>query len=147
MSQPPPENLMDWSKAALANEVERLRAITREHAEQIADAPHSGGDLVDVVGDPHAHGGVVLDIRDAVLMDTMDVALVDTKQDDEVPAMMLLLGGRVNYQTRRTKQAYLFGPDGAAALTTELAGLAARAGGLFAREFRRLFDERMSELP
>jgi hypothetical protein len=146
VSQPPPENLMDWPKARLASEVARLRAILREHAEVPAEPPRSGGDMVDVAGDPHARGGVVLDMRESVLMDYLDVALVDTKQDD-APAMMLVIAGRVNYQTRRAKQAYLFGADGAAALVTQLAGLAARAGGAFGDEFRRLFDERMTELP
>jgi hypothetical protein len=147
VSQPPPENLMDWPKGQLASEVARLRAILREHAEVPADPPRSGGDMVDVAGDPHARGGVVLDMRESVLMDYLDVALVDTKHEDDTPAMMLVIEGRVNYQTRRVKQAYLFGADGAAALVTQLAGLAARAGGAFADEFRRLFDERMTELP
>lgn len=143
---PPPENLMDWPKVQLAKEVARLRAIVREHAETPADAPRSGGGLVDVAGDPYARGGVVLDVRAAVLMDSLDVALVDTKQGDK-PAMMMVIEGRVNYQTRRTKQAFLFGADGAAALTTQLAGLAARAGGPFADEFKRTFDERMADMP
>ena len=137
---------MLWTKQNLAKEVARLRAVMREHATEVADEPTSGGDIIDVAGDPHARGGALLDARKAVLMDSVDVVLVDTKQDER-PIMMLLLEGRVNYQTRRAKQAYLFDADGAAAIVTQLAGLAARAGGQFAREFQQAFDHRMSEMP
>jgi hypothetical protein len=137
---------MEWSKAKLAREVERLRAITREHAERVADEPTSGGHMIDVAGDPFARGGVMLDARDAVLMDSMDVCLVDTKQD-ETPVMMLVIEGRVNYQLRRISQAYLFDADGAAAFCTQLAGLAARAGRRFASEFQEAFEQRMRDLP
>jgi hypothetical protein len=146
MSQPPPENLMEWPKAKLASEVTRLRAIMREHADQPQDAASSGGGLVDVAGDPHARGGVVLDARGAVLLDMVDVSLIDTKQGDD-PAMFMLLGGRVNFETRRTSQAFMFGADGAAGLATELIGLAGRAGGNFMDEFKQAFDDRMREMP
>ena len=146
MTKPPPENLMEWPKATLAKEVARLRAIMREHGAEVADAPHSGGDMADVAGDPYARGGVVLDARKAVLMESLDVCLVDTKQDEK-PIMMMVLEGRVNYETRRTKQAYLFGADGAAALATQLVALAGRAGGAFMAEFQGAFEERMAEMP
>ena len=146
MSKPPPENLMEWTKIDLAKELTRLRAILREHAGEVADEPHSGGGMIDVAGDPYARGGVMLDSRKAVLMDAIDVCLVDTKQDEK-PIMMLVIDGRVNYQNRRTTQAYLFGADGAAGLVTQLAALAARAGGAFQAEFKESFDQRMEELP
>jgi hypothetical protein len=137
---------MQWGKAALAKEVARLRAILYEAADREHDPATSGGGITDVAGDPHARGGVVLDARGAVLMDQLDVSLVDTKQDEK-PAMMMLIGGRVNYETRRISQGYLFGPDGAAALATQLVGLAARAGGPFMTEFQESFEKRMGELP
>jgi hypothetical protein len=118
----------------------------REHADREHDAATSGGGMVDVAGDPYARGGVVLDARGAVLMDYVDVALMDTKQGDK-PIMFMVLEGRVNYEARRTSQAFMFGPDGAAGLATQLIGLAARAGGEFMSEFKRLFEERMEELP
>jgi hypothetical protein len=146
MSKPPPTNLMDWPKARLATEVARLRAIMYEHAEQPADPPTSGGGLVDVAGDPHARGGVVIDARKSVLMDEIDVSLVDTKYD-EPPRMVMLLHGRVNFTDRRARQLYMFGADGAAALATQLVALAGRAGGEFAAEFRAAFEQRMEEMP
>jgi hypothetical protein len=146
MTKPPPENLMDWPKGELAKEVARLRAILREHSDRSHDDARSGGGMVDVAGDPHARGGVVLDSRGAVLMDEIDVALVDTKRDDR-PAMMMVLGGRVNMETRRTSQAFMFGADGAAGLATELVALAGRAGDEFAAEFKVAFEQRMKEMP
>jgi hypothetical protein len=146
MSKPPPADLMDWPKADLARELARLRAILREHAGEVADEPHSGGEMIDVAGDPYARGGVMLDSRKAVLMDYLDVCLVDTKQDEK-PIMMLVIEGRVNYQNRRTKQAYLFDADGAAALATQLIGLAGRAGDPFMSEFKATFEERLEKMP
>jgi hypothetical protein len=143
MTRPPPENLMNWPKAELAKEVARLRAINREFAERNHDDATSGGEMVDI---PHARGGVVLDARGAVLMEELEVCLVDTKQG-EAPAMFMVIQGRVNYETRRTKQAFLFGADGAAALATQLVGLAGRAGGDFAAVFQAAFVERMGEMP
>jgi hypothetical protein len=146
MAKPPPDDLMEWPKGELAKEVARLRAILYERADREHDPATSGGGMVDTTGDPHARGGVLLDARGAVLMDKLDVSLVDTKQD-KVPAMMMLIGGRVNFETRRISQAYLFGPDGAAAVATQLVGLAARAGGPFMTEFQESFEKRMEELP
>jgi hypothetical protein len=142
----PPANLMDWPKGKLAQEVERLRAVLREHSERSHDDARSGGGMVDVAGDPHARGGVVLDTRQAVLMESIDVCLVDTKRD-EAPAMMMVLEGRVNMTTHRTSQAYLFGADGAAGLATELVALAGRAGDRFAAEFKTAFEQRMDQMP
>ena len=146
MSKPPPDDLMQWSKAALVKELGRLRAVMREHAEQPHGPATSGGDMVDVAGDPYARGGVMLDARGAVLMETIDVSLIDTDPGTP-PAMFLLLGGRVNFETRRVSQAYMFGADGAAGLATQLIALAGRAGGDFLAEFKQAFAERMGELP
>jgi hypothetical protein len=145
MAKPPPDDLMEWPKGELAKEVARLRAILYEHAERAHDPATSGGGITDVAGDPYARGGAVLDARGAVLMDRLDVSLVDTKQS-ETPAMMMLIGGRVNFETRRISQGYLFGPDGAAALATQLVGLAGRAGGPFMTEFKESFEKRMEEM-
>ena len=120
------ENLMEWPKATLAKEVARLRAIMREHGQEVADAPHSGGDMADVAGDPYAarrgrpgrpQGGA----------DGVAGCLPGYTKQDEKPIMMMVLEGRVNYETRHTKQAYLFGADGAAALATHARG-AGRTG-------------------
>jgi hypothetical protein len=147
MSGPPPANLMDWPKAELAKEVARLRAVLHEHSNQPADDPTSGGGLVDIAGDPFARGGVVIDTRKAVLLDKLDVTLIDPKRPRDPPAMAMLMQGRVNMTTSRTRQLYLFGPDGAAGLVTELVTLAARAGGDFEARFKESFDQRMDDMP
>lgn len=138
----PPE-LKSWSKRQLIREVERLRAITREHAESRGDEPIAdGGDLVDVAGDPHARGGVILDARNAILLDHVDVSLIDTKRDEAL-ALALLLQGRINFRDDRAQQLYLLNEDGAAAIVTQLLGLAQRIGP----EFERRFTERIEALP
>lgn len=153
MSGPPPDDLKAWSKNDLIRELRRLRAVMREHAERPGDDPRerqAPDAIVDVAGDPHAHGGALVDARSAVLMDGMEVVLIDTKQDAPV-AMMMMLRGRVNYSRDRAEHAYLFGPDGAAALVTELMMLAGRAGAggqphgrAFAEQFRADLERRMA---
>lgn len=137
MSGPPPD-LEQWSKRQLIREVERLRAILHEHADRRHDdAPDRSGGFVDVAGDPFARGGAVLDTRGAVLMETVDVVLVDTAPALPGPAaLMLTLGGRVNMERRHSSVAYLMPTDGAAAICSQLVGLAQRAGGNFRTEFR-----------
>lgn len=152
MSEPPPDDLKAWSKNDLIRELRRLRAVMREHAEQpgsdprAAQAPNAS---IDVAGDPHAKGGVMLDARSAVLMDGMEVILMDTKAD-EPPRMFLVLRGRVNYSHDRVEHAYMYGADGAAAIVSQHIGLASRAAQhdeRFGDEFMRSLDERMENLP
>lgn len=149
----PPDNLMDWPKRELIREVERLRAVMREHAEQV-NPSHSGGGTVDVAGDPYALGGVIIDARGAVVMDECEVVLVDTKKDDEPVAMILRLKGRINYSEDRADTAYFINGDGAAAICSEIFALAKRAadrggedGLRFAAEFQAAFEHRMKEIP
>jgi hypothetical protein len=144
MTKPPSENLMDWSKAELIKELERLRAVLREHAVREHDPARSGGDSVG--GSPYGRGDSLLDTREAVLLEYNEVILVDTKQD-EMPVVALILEGRVNYTTRRAKQMYLFNTDGAAAIIVQLLGLGARAGGDFATQLKADIEQRMDELP
>ena len=156
MSSPPPDDLKAWTKNDLVREVRRLRAIMREHTERRGDDPReqatTGAAITDVAGDPYAAGGAILDTRSTVLLDGVEVALVDTKRDEGV-AMLLALEGRVNYAHDRVEHAYLFGPDGAAGLVSELVALAARASGgpehgqRFAAEFQVELDRRMREQP
>jgi hypothetical protein len=146
----PPE-LKDWSKNNLIREVQRLRAVMREHAEQVSPS-HSGGGVVDVAGDPHAKGGALIDARGAVLLDSSEVVLVDTKKDEPV-AMILRLAGRINYSAERADTAYFINTDGAAAIVSQIVGLAARAahaddhGARFAEQFQTDLNRRMEELP
>jgi hypothetical protein len=154
MSQPPPENLMDWPKSKLAKEVARLRALVREHSERPGDDPRVAATTGAMIGgdDPHGHGTVLLDTRSAVLLDEVDVSLVDTKRDDPL-AMMMVLAGRMNYGTDRVEHAYLFGADGAAGVTSEITALVSRCatgslphGRAFADAFREYWTRREDDL-
>lgn len=153
MSVAPPSDLKSWSKKNLAREVQRLRAVLREHAERPGSDPREAATrdaTIDIAGDPNAAGGSLLDLRSAVLLRGIDVVLVDTKQDDPV-AMMMTLSGRINYASDEIEHVYVFGPDGAAALMTQLVQLAKRASGLvphgqrFAAEFKVAVEERMAD--
>jgi hypothetical protein len=129
----PPQDLMAWPKKALAREVTRLRAVLYEHSEAPGEEPVvDGGTMVDPVGDPYARGNVLLDVRKAVLMDSIDVSLVDTKREGEPPRLAMLLAGRINFSQGRARQLYLFDEDGAAAIVSELVALATRIGPEFA---------------
>lgn len=156
MSTPPPQDLSQWSKKALAREVERLRALLYEHAEQRGSDPREqsadGSPVTDVAGDPYAVGGAVLDTRRAVLMGSVDVSLVDTGHKDDVPIAFLVLEGRVNYSTDQVQHVYLLDADGAAAVASELTGLAARSmineeTQMFGVQFAANFTQRMDDMP
>jgi hypothetical protein len=152
----PPDELKDWSKNDLVREVRRLRAIMREHAERRGDDARESSTQDPVIGgSPHGRGDALVDARAAVLLDSTEVVLIDTmRADDERVSMMLALAGRINYSDDRVENAYLMGPDGAAALVSQLVGLASRAAGdharggqQFAAEFKVDLERRMGELP
>jgi hypothetical protein len=146
---------MKWPKGELAKEVARLRAILREHAERPGDDPRQASTPDPIIGgSPHGRGDALLDARSAVLMDSIDVSLADMKRGDTL-AMMLVLAGRINYADDRVTHAYIFGPDGAAGIVSELIGLASRAAGAhgdpnaerFAAEFKADLERRMAGTP
>jgi hypothetical protein len=99
-------------------------------------------------------GGVLMDARNAVLLAGMDVMLMDAKTPADPILVFMALRGRVNYSSDEVEHAYMFGPDGAAALCSELAGLASRAWASgrddaqdFAAEYKRELTRRMEDLP
>lgn len=154
MSEPTPSRyrreLKTWSKNDLVREVERLRALTREHARRPGeDTTGLPGSIVDVVGDPHAHGGALVDARNAILLDEVDVCLVDPNpgEPEEHGRVALTLAGRVNMRDERSTVLLMFDADGAAAVVTQLIGLAVRAGDPYAAEFAGLVEARTRDLP
>lgn len=144
--------LKGWSKNELVREVERLRAITREHADRPGeDTAPLQGSMVDAANDPYSRGTVLMDARHAILMDEVDVCLVDAQPgESRNPAtarLSLVVAGRVNMRDERSSVLLMFGWDGAAALITQCYGLASRAGGGHLEELHRLVDERIDRLP
>jgi hypothetical protein len=111
-----------------------------------------GGDIAGP-GGPHERDAVVVDTRNAVMLDYTEVTLVKAvragKIDETVVA--LLMEGRVNKTTDRTRVVYMIGADGVAALVTELVGIAqrARAGGdpALADEIEHLMRQRYEDMP
>lgn len=99
-------------------------------------------------GGPHDHGGVVLDARNAVLMETVDVSTIDPDRGARgQSALALVLGGRINQTKDRASVLFIFGTDGAAAIVTQLIAVVGRASGpQFVAEFMADLDRRLGEL-
>lgn len=138
--------LKAWSKNELIREVERLRAITREMADSPGEPTADlGGAFADVAGDSFARGSVAIDMRHGILMDTVDVCLVDPEPGEPVAnerlLLAMLLGGRVNMRDERSQVLFAFDVDGAAAIITQLLGLARRIGPQFADLLQKRFDD------
>lgn len=94
-------------------------------------------------GGPHDRGGVVIDTRHAVLLETVDVSTLD-----EANAIAMSLGGRINRSKDRANVLFLFGTDGAAAIVTELIALMGRATGSpepFVNDLKTRLDKLTSE--
>lgn len=112
----------------------------------------AGGDIAGP-GGPYDQDGVVVDTTNAVLLDFSTVTLVESQRADgggREPAVALMLEGRVNKKTTRTKVLYMLNGDGAAAIVTELLGLAKRAESTapqLATEMRAALGERWDEMP
>lgn len=101
-------------------------------------------------GGPQDRNGVVLDLTDAVLLDSTVVTLVEGRRTGgDVPGEPLValeLTGRVNKSTDRADVLFLMDADGAAAIVTELLGLAGRAE-TFDSELMDRIRTRLEELP
>lgn len=150
---------MDWPKKNLAIEVERLRAILHEHSQRLGQDPRpaatTGAAMTSPDPDPYGRGNVLIDARAAVLLESDEVSLIDTKSADGPVVMMLALSGRINYSPDRVEHAYLTGADGAAAIVADLIGLAQRASSMnddegalrFAAEFKVAIEEHLGEQP
>lgn len=111
-----------------------------------------GGDIAGP-GGPHDRDGVVVDTTNAVLLDFATVSMIETLRAGQEPevAAAIMLEGRVNKSTDRTRVVYVVNADGVAALVTELMGLATRAGSAgetsFAQALMEHIDERWGDMP
>lgn len=98
-------------------------------------------------GGPHDVGGVVLDARNAVILETVDVSTVDPERGGRgQSAIALVLGGRINQTKDRASVLFLFGADGMAAIISEIVGLVGRAGGIDADAFLADLTTRIAEM-
>lgn len=98
------------------------------------DPRQLGGSIVGP-GGPFDENAVVLDTRNAVLMEHVNVSLVGAVRGGQVaerPTLAMALEGRINKSSDRAEVLYLFDEDGAAAIVSQLVGLAVRIGPEFA---------------
>lgn len=109
-----------------------------------ADDPRDFFGDISGPGGPYDIDGVVIDDTNAILLDTTTVAQVSTPIDGRSFTAMLL-AGRVNRSEDLVQVLFLFDPDGAAAIITELHGIARRAG--WNKDLLRLCEERWKEMP
>jgi len=107
-------------------------ALRRSRKPSDGDDPRAlGGSMVNV-GGSHDRAGVVIDMRNCVLIDSIEVCVVDRWSDDEDgDAMYMVLNGRINKTTDRTRIGYLMNTDGAAAIVSEFLALFDRCGPEF----------------
>ncbi|MER7815627.1 hypothetical protein [Streptomyces sp. NPDC096153] len=105
--------------------------MTKRTGRRISGDPRkSGGDIAGP-GGPNDANAVVIDTTDSVLLDSSPVSLLETGRVGEPPILAVLLEGRINRTPDRARNLYLMNEDGAAALVSELLGLAHRIGPEF----------------
>lgn len=96
--------------------------------------------------DPHEQDSVLVDTENAVLVGDMWVTALGAGRDNDPtlePVIGLQLGGRINKTDEAVRHLYLLNPDGAAALVSEVMGLASRLGP----EWRKRILERIVDVP
>lgn len=106
------------------------------------DPRRLGGDIAGPSGS-RDHGAVVLDTTDAVLLEHTTVCTVDAVRQGAFAEQVIFatLAGRINKKSDHVQVGFLFGPDGAAAIITELLALGDRFGAeLLSDMTRRLTD-------
>jgi hypothetical protein len=107
---------------------------------EFTDPRDLGGDVAGP-GGPHDRGAFLIDTAKALLLDYHTVVRLDTSDESEFIAA-LLLEGRVNKTPDRAKVLVLTNEDGIAAIISELIALLGRAGG----QFLARLDERLAAL-
>lgn len=118
------------------------------------DDPRQAGGDISGPGGPHDMDGVVVDTTNAVLLSNSTVTIVEAARRGEArrePVVALMLEGRINKAPTRTRVLYMMNGDGAAAIVTELLGIAKRAERQGApelvAEFKAQLGERWDEMP
>lgn len=95
-------------------------------------------------GGPFDEGGVVIDTRNGILVDAVNVAKIDGHPDN---AVAVVIAGRINKSTDRAEVLVLADADGLAAVVSEIIGVAARAGAPLAGDFVAALQDRVAALP
>jgi hypothetical protein len=108
----------------------------------LSDPRRLGGDLAGL-GGPRDRGAVFLDTTDTVLLESVEVCTVDAVRQGALggQVIFMMLDGRINKTTDRTRVGYILGPDSAAALITQLLALADRHGAELLDDITRRLTE------
>lgn len=131
---------------ALRREVRSLQEALR--IQQEADDTRALGGAISGPGGPYDEHGVVIDTRNAVILEACEVAVVGGIRDgvlDDKPISALVLRGRINKTADRVQTLYLMNEDGAAGIITQLVGVMSRGG--WGEEFMERVQRRMKEMP
>jgi len=118
-----------------------------------ASDPRGGRGDIAGPGGPYDRDAVVVDTTNAVILDYSTVSIVEVARrgEPDETAVALMLEGRINKTADRTRVLYVMNGDGAAAIVTELLGIAKRAerggDGKLAAEFRQRLGDRWDEMP
>lgn len=89
-------------------------------------------------GSPSTRRSAVVETTNALLLDGMNVCILE---DGELPTVAIELQGRINRTKDRVNMLVITGPDGCAALVTEIMAVGRRMGGEFEQEFTRRLAE------
>lgn len=111
------------------------------------DDPRRPGGDISGPGGPYDRDSVIIDARNAVLLDEwVASAILEGAAEGDPPAVALMMEGRINRQDERTKIVYLMPATSAGALAAELVALAARAGEDMAGVLEG-FKQALADLP
>lgn len=124
---------------------EALRSLVGDVPREATDPRDLGGSIVDTTNDPMARGGVVMDARKAILVDSLDVCKIDDWSTRNQSVFAVVAEGRIN-QSQERAAAFLAGDlDFKAAVITQMHGVAERAGEL--AKLHRLCADRWNDMP
>lgn len=107
-----------------------------------SDPRKLGGKIIGP-GGPHDIGGVILDTRNAIILEHTEVSTLDSSNQSVIA---MVLSGRINRTQDRAEVMFLFGSDGLAAIVTELMALMGRATGVDPTDILEDIFERISKL-
>jgi len=92
--------------------------------------PRKLGGAINSFGSPKERSAAILDMTDSVHLEATNVCTVDLVRSGQLneQAIFMTLEGRINKKPDQVSVGFIFGPDGAVAIITELLSLADRFG-------------------
>lgn len=116
--------------------------MSRRRKPPSSDPRRLGGSIVGP-GGPEDRHGVIIDTRDAVLLERVYVAAMEPYRDGQPgqPIIALQMGGRINKTVDQAEVLFLVDEDGAASVVSELIGVASRMGPEFLDRLMSRLDQ------